>query len=134
MAVTTMQDLLSQLANDLKVDSDFATDKPGLYSIPFEEDTTVEIIELQQGILFTAVICPVPGKKQEDFYTQALLGNLFGQGTLGSVVGITADGKNVAISREIPKITDYKNFRNNLEDFLNALDFWRDEARQRENS
>lgn len=129
-----LNNLMKLLAKDMQVEGDFGSGIPGSYLIPFEEDTEVSIKETNEGIVINCIICPIPGKKQENFFVQALLGDLFGQGTMGSVLGITDDGKQLILWRDFPYSPDYKEFKNNLEDFLNAVDFWRDQARQVEQS
>lgn len=57
-----------------------------------------------------------------------MLGNLFGQGTHKAVLGLTEDGNMLTLFKVVEYNIDYKQFRDALEDFINSVDFWREEA------
>jgi hypothetical protein len=118
---------LDELAKEWEVKEPFATQTPGVYAIPLEEGIKVMLTETFPGFQLSSNVIECPNK-QEAFFTQALLANLFGQGTRGGVLGLKPDGKMVTITRVIQEDPNYKDFRNILEDFINSIDFWREEA------
>lgn len=69
-----------------------------------------------------------PRGKEEELYTQMLLANLFGQGTYGAVISLDDDARHIELSRTIDYDVNFKDFKDILEDFINAVDFWREEA------
>lgn len=118
---------MQQLAKDFEVAS-FATEVPGVYEIPVDEGIDVKIAPIPQGFAVTCSISDVPNQFEEEFYTQALIANLYGKGTEGCVLGLNSEGKGLTLSREIDYNIEYKEFADLIEDFLNSVDFWRQEA------
>lgn len=109
-------------------DTNLASGVPGVYALPLEEGLAINISEIGQGVQFTSNIAPFPKANQEMFATRAMFGNLFGQGTHDAVLGLTADGNTLTLTRAIEYNIDYKEFRENLEDFITVVDLWREEA------
>lgn len=125
-----LEKFMPQLIKDFELeDTNLASGVPGVYSIPLEEDLSVVLSAIPDGFIIKCNVASVPSTQEEKFYTRAMLGNLFGQGTRGNaIIGLTPDGSKVTLSLVIDRPIDYKEFRELLEDFLNAVDFWRDEA------
>lgn len=98
------------------------------YSIPFEDNLDVVITGLPQGFFFKSTICECPKENREGFLAHLMLGNLFGQGTHKAVLGLTEDGNMLTLFKVVEYNIDYKQFRDALEDFINSVDFWREEA------
>ncbi len=130
MNKSSLETLLSALAKELGLSEGvLATEKPGFYTLPLEEEVTITFSTISNGCLLKCVVAPYPvGAKQEAFTIQVMMGNLFGQATLGGVLGLTPDEKSVTLSRVIQAPFDYKEFRIIIEDFLNVVDFWRTNA------
>ena len=125
-----LEKFIPQLIKDLELeDTNLASGMPGIYSIPLEENLSVTLNDIPEGFIVRCDVAPIPNSQEEKFYTRAMLGNLFGQGTRGNaIIGISQDGSKVTLSLVIDRPIDYKEFRELLEDFLNAVDFWRDET------
>lgn len=125
-----LDSFMKQLAAEIEVDfKQLAPDNQGVYSLPVDEQTTVRIWNLQPtGISFHADVCSCPIKNEDSFYTHALLGNLLGQGTFDMILGLSQDGKQLTLSCDLPYTVSYKEFNEKLEKFLNAIEFWREEA------
>ncbi len=122
---------IEQLANELEMDSaSLATQMPGVYEFPVDENISAFISEIPHGFTLTCTIadCP-PSEHDEEFYTQALLANLFGEGTDGCILGIDEEAKKLTLARKIDYEIDYKEFRDIVEDFLNTVEFWQQEVR-----
>lgn len=119
---------MRQLAQELELDESIATAVDGTYIIPLD-DIKITIVSLPDGGFFlSSNLAPCPLSNKEQFFTKALHGNLFGQGTHGATLGLSEDGNVLTLSRVMNYNTDYKGFKETLEDFINAMDFWREEA------
>lgn len=103
-------------------------DVKGQYRLTFDEEQTLVLYDLNPGVVLYTELAKCPLSDQENFFTDAMLANLFGQGTNRAVLGLTPDGKSLTLSLEIDYNIEYKDFRDLLEDFLNAADVWRSEA------
>jgi hypothetical protein len=124
-----LETLIPKLIKDLDLkNTDLKTASPGIYSIPLDENLSVTASEIASGIQFKCALAPMPQAREEIFTTHAMTGNLFGQGTRGSIIGLTLDGKTLTLTRVIDYNIDYKEFKELLEDFINTVDFWRSEA------
>lgn len=120
---------IQKLIEDFELkDTTLASEVPGTYAFPLDDGLTIMISEIPNGLTMKCSVAPYPKVKEEIFSTQAMLGNLFGQGTRGSVLGLTMDGNTLTLTQVVDYNINYKEFRDILEDFINSVDFWRDEA------
>ena len=124
--------LLQPLCQELEIPFPVA-DTRGQYLLAIG-DLSVALRSLEPGIGCYSEVGKCPADGQEAFLQQMMLANLFGQGTQHAVLGLTPDGKTLTLSLEIDYNIEYKDFRDLLEDFLNAADFWRSEAGKSESS
>lgn len=124
-----LKEYMEQLSKDMEVEGGFKPSEGGNYTLRFGEDFTIDISEpTSGGISFTTNVAPCPRERQEAFFTSALLGNLFGQGTRGGILGLNEEGSLLTLTKTIEYNIDYKEFKNQFEDYINAVDFWREEA------
>jgi len=119
---------MKTLQEDFELAAPFKKDSSGAYVFLIDEGVKMRIHALPKGFNFTCDVVDCPGGKEEDFFTQALLGNLFGKGTRGSILGLDEAGTMLTLSREVEEEVDYKEFKNLVEDFINTVDMWRSEA------
>lgn len=119
---------IQQLVKELEIEGSLATQMPGVFRFPLEEDLTVIISDTPPGFTLTCNVATTPKVKEEEFYTRCLMGNLFGQGTKGAVLGLSEDGEWLTLSQNVNTHADYREFRDILEDFINSVDYWRSEA------
>ena len=124
--------LVEQLNQELQPPAPLTPDPKGVYNLPFNETLSVAIVDNNPGVQLTCQVAPCPKNEEEALFQEMMLGNLFGQGTQGAVLGLSQDGKALTLSLEIDYNPDYKDFRDLLEDFLNTADFWRDQAEKAE--
>lgn len=121
--------LIEQLVKDLELGTPLTTEVPGVYSFPLDQGLSVIISEIPRGFSLKCSVCPLPLQTNEEYIlTQAMLANLFGQGTRGSILGLSPEGSILTLTQVIDYTVDYKEFRDILEDFINSVDFWREEA------
>lgn len=119
---------MQQLMKDMEVEGSLATEVPGVYAIPVDENVSVFVSSIPRGFTLRCQVAPIAPENEEIFYTHVLQANLFGQGTDGSILGLDSEGKQLILSREIDYNIEYKEFSELIEDFLNSVDFWREEA------
>jgi len=125
---TMLDKYIQKLSKEIGIEGSLATEVPGVYAFPLDEDITVSITEIPHGFTMTCTFSECPEENEEEFYTHALLANLYGEGTDGCVLGIDAEGKRLILSRKVDYDIEYNEFMDLVEDFMNSVDFWKDEA------
>src|SRR3989337_3543552 len=96
-----LEKFIQQLTKELELEGSLATEVPGVYSFPVDEDISVMIAEIPRGFTMTCTFSERPESNEEEFYTQALLANLYAEGTDGCVLGLDSEGKRIVLSRKI---------------------------------
>ena len=121
--------MMKRLAEEMQVEGSFATATPGLYLFPCSQEREVSIEPMEpRGFALFCKLGPLGGAAREEFYTHALFGNLYGQGTKKSTLGVS-NTEELTLRREIDYTTNYEEFRDELEDFVNTVDLWSAEMR-----
>lgn len=121
--------LIKELEKEWELETPLPQDMPGVYSIPLEDGLSLSISSIGQGAIFlNSTVALIPKGREEHLYTQALLANLMGQGTKGALLGLNDTGTLLTLSRTIDYDVSFKEFRDIVEDFINTIDFWREEA------
>jgi len=124
-----LEPFIEKLTEELEIEGSLASEIPGVFALPLEEGLMVNITSLDPvGVSFRCNFIPFPEKGNEELFQEALRANLFGQGTRGAVIGVNEEKKQLTLIHEIPYIIDYQQFRDTLEDFINTVDFWREES------
>lgn len=101
---------------------------PGVYTIPLEEGFHVTLTNPSSDLfIFSSTLGSCPSEEKEAFFSQLLLANLFGQGTRGAILGLDSEANLLTLTLSIDYHIDYNEFKDLVEDFLNAADFWRAE-------
>lgn len=119
---------MQEFAHELGVGEALATSKPGIYQLPLEESISIVFSSIQNGFVLNCELGKCPIHNREVFFTQALLADLFGQGTHGAILGLSEDGNTLTLSKSVDYNINYKKFREILEDFINVVDYWHGEA------
>ncbi len=120
-------DYLKELCDDLHLPSELEKTSSGHFALPLTSSLSVEVKPLDPGVFFYSPISPCPEVKREELFIQLMKGNLFGQGTLGGVIGLDPNENLLTLSSNIPYDVDYRAFKGALEDFVNIVEYWRDE-------
>jgi len=123
-----LDNYIQRMIKELEIEGSLATQVPGVFRFPLEEDLVITITDKPPGFNLACNLNPVPKTKEEEFYTRCLLGNLFYQGTKGSILGISDDGHMLTLTQAVDYHAEYNEFRDILEDFCNSVDYWRAEA------
>ncbi len=124
-----LEKYLPLLIKELEIDTDLATANPGVYSWPINEQVNVTLTSYPFGFSLSCPIDTNQRKEEELFFTQVMLGNLFGQGTEGAVLGLNEEGNLLTLTQTIDYTIDYKEFKDILEDFINTVEYWKDESK-----
>lgn len=122
--------LMQNFSRELEIDPPFAPSDGGAYVVPLDTTTSFTIRELNPGIEFHCVLAPCPKKNLEQLYTKLLAGNFFGHATGDAALGLSDDGNALTLSRVLEYNVDYELFKEVLDDFINAVDFWQQEAKE----
>jgi hypothetical protein len=125
--------LMQELTNEWELEGPLPQEIPGVYRVPLDEGVSFTISQQSgdarhEGIALISSIAAIPKGREEELYTHALLGNLFGQGTKQAVLGLNDNGSILTLSRFIDYDVNFQAFREIVEDFINTIDFWREEA------
>lgn len=124
-----LNDYMKRWVAELELPPSLAESRGSVFQIPMDEETIVEVKELAPGLSFYCKVSPCPEKGREQFYMHMLYGNLLGQGTDGAALGLTEEGNYLTLSYVMGYPVEYAEFKDIVEDFFNAVDFWREEAR-----
>lgn len=123
-----LEKLMAEFQKDLGIEGSLAGDAPGTFVIPVSEEAAVVATPQPIGFSLHCDVIQAPKANEEMFLEKALRANLFGQGTEGAILGLSEDGNLLTLTRSIDYNPDYKSFKDILEDFLNSVDFWREEV------
>jgi hypothetical protein len=102
-------------------------DKEKKYTLFFNDDLTIYLKDLDPGFYAWSVICQCPKKNKEDLFIYLMKGNLLGQGTGNSVISLDEKEKFLTLSLALSYEVNYQSFKENIEDFVNYLFYWREE-------
>ncbi len=123
-----LENYIKELSAEMGLDTPLPEQSPGVFAMTLDDDIVIQISKVSDGISFTCKAVPCPKMRKGEFLSEMMLANLFGQGTLNAVLGLNESGDTIVISRIIDHKVDYKEFTDVLEDFMNVVDFWREEA------
>ena len=123
-----IEKLIEMLASELKLSAIPEKDKNGFYQVMINPHLSVVIHELDPGLFITSKILPVPKEgSKEALFIHLMKANLLRQGTGGGAIGIDEEEIFFTLSLTLPFEVDYKTFHESLEDFLNFIDYWKEE-------
>lgn len=127
-----LSSLMQELAKEWELEQGLPEETPGVYKIPLDEGVSLTLTKAGgthgENLTLTSTIASIPKGKEEILFEQALLGNLFGQGTKHAVLGLNDSGNLLTLSQCIDYDITFQDFRNIIEDFINTMDFWRQEV------
>lgn len=122
-----LRDHLSQLSEELKLgqlppmdEKQFQRMKIGGFDIAMRD--------LEPGCYCVADVAPLPENKREEFLMHVMKANFLGQGTGGLTIGLKEDESCLTLSLSLPYEMNYKTFKDSLEEFINYLDYWKQET------
>lgn len=119
---------MAKFQQEMGIERSLQSEIPGTYLLPLDEGLTIQLSSLEEGVSLSCQLLKCPKENQEELYTHLLLANLFGQGTAGAVLALSENGDFLTLSHPIDHALPYKEFKDVLEEFINSVDFWRQEA------
>ena len=118
---------MDELCKEMEIPNNLKTQVSGVYSIPLDKDYNVVVTYAPPGFILTCTLGDKPAA-DEDFLLDAMVANVYGQTTFGSVLGLDDTGKKIILSRMVDWNPNVQEFIQIIEDFINAADFWREES------
>ncbi len=122
---------LTHLLEELALTLELAPPPPIEKKIPTSMQITplhtVFFSQLQSGFTMWSQIGECPSKNREDFFLLMMRANFLGQGTGKSVIGMDQEEKYLTLSSYIPYEMEFKKFKETVEDFVNFIDYWKEE-------
>ena len=127
-----IESILADLLRYLDISSIKGKDEAeGHHILQVLEHTEVWVKDLNPGCYLRSTISPlISPDDREDFYIYLMKANFLGQGTGGGVISIDPNEKFLILSQTLNYEINYRIFRDKLEDFVNYLDFWREEIQK----
>lgn len=123
-----LEEFMDKLSAEMEMEEPFKAQIPGVYVMRLDEDISISLIsQSSDRFTFSCTLGEAPIVGKEAFFTQLLLANLFGQGTRGAVLSLDINANELMLTRNIDHYIEYKEFRDSVEDFLNVVDFWKQE-------
>ena len=97
------------------------------YLIKIDDDLIFKIFDLEDKVYLHSDIDLVPTEKKEEIYSYLMRANLLGQGTGETKIGIDKDEKNLTLSYELSYYSNFNDFKEKVEDFVNYIKYWKEE-------
>ena len=123
-----LEEFRTQLQKDMGLEEPFGVAGQENFSLLFD-DISVKVQVAPPGFLIRATLGPIPKEEQEILFVKLLRGNLFFQGTAGSILGLDETGNQTVLQYHYSEKPSYKEFKAAFEDFLNIIDFWKMEIK-----
>ncbi|MGE5195907.1 MAG: type III secretion system chaperone [Anaerolineae bacterium] len=122
-----LEHFLKQLAADLELEAIPAKDESGTVHFFLNPEMVISIKEQNGQIFFLSKIASCPMQKREQLFILLMKANFLGQGTHGSVIALDPEEKVLTLSLTLPDGMGYHKFKENIEEFANYVDYWREE-------
>ncbi len=123
-----LREYIQQICSELAITPVPKLSEQKVFPLKVSNEVQVSLRDLDPGVSMQSRICPCPEKKKEDLFIYLMRANLLGQGTGGARIGLETDEKFLTLSLGLPYEMNYRTFRENLEDFVNYLIYWREEV------
>jgi hypothetical protein len=119
--------LLTKLSEELKI-GPIKENKDKIYELPVNSETHITIYNKNPYIFLRANVSDMPETKKEDLLIYLMKANLLSQGTGGSKIGLSDNEKTLTLLFRMDYEVDYKQFKENIEEFINYLNFYKEEV------
>jgi hypothetical protein len=118
---------LKALSEELQLDPLPPKDEHHLFHLAIHPTLTLTLKEFDPGFLLSGRIAECPTEKREELFILLSRANFLGQGTKEGSISLDNDEKFLTLSLHIPYDINYKTFKETVEDFVNYIDYWREE-------
>lgn len=123
-----LHDFIVKLQKELELKEPLVGDDEASFAIALDE-AIINITDSAPGFKISCTLQELPTQQVEEFLTMMLRGNLFGQATHFSVLGLDESGSKVMLQYYFPNKPTYQDFHNAVEDFINVVDFWENQIK-----
>lgn len=123
-----IEDILKELGNQMGLPN-LKLDDNKVCRLIFDKKYTVDIeaSEDEKIVHVYSAMCIIPPEDREPMYEALLEANLFGRGTGGAAFGVDKEMGEILLSQTLVlDKTDYQDFVNVLESFVNHVEAWTD--------
>ncbi len=96
-------------------------------------DVPITISDAAPGIIIDSNLGKLPSELPDRFMAKMLQGNFLGQLTRRAVLGLNEQGDEIVLTLNLPIVRNYREFRDQIEDFVNVIVFWQEELRRHPN-
>ena len=121
---------LRRLVEDLELDEIPIKNPAGVYPLKLTANLEISIRENDPGVSFYTSVGSLPTTKREELFIHLMKGNFLGQGTGGGSLAIDENEKSLTLSLVLPYDMNFKTFKEALEDFVNFVDYWKEELKR----
>lgn len=129
-----LENLIKQFEKEAELTDPLPLEGPGSYHLPLEEGLGITIAQTDEGFTMQTTVCPMPNGSEDDFTMHMMDANLMGQGTNGAILGLSDDETDITLMQHCSGEYEYGDFEEKLEDFINMVDFWKEEVGEFETS
>lgn len=128
-----VKDLIHKLLKDLELSKNEILEEEGRYTVSIDQQIAITFNHIEpEGIWMSANIGQCPQRRKEELFTKLMIGNLFGQGTGGAAIAIDGEEKKLLLNLTIFNLPNYPEFYAQVENFLNNVEFWKNELKHHE--
>ncbi|CRX37756.1 type III secretion system chaperone [Estrella lausannensis] len=122
--------LMKNFSKEIGADPPIQANVPGVYGFSVGDGISVSVVDKGGEVTVSTAFGPLPRQEQEKFYTTLMSADLFFQDTDRSTLGIDEKGEKLVIKKVINHEMDDKQFADEMEDFLNTVDFWKSKIQE----
>jgi hypothetical protein len=120
------QEMAEQLSRELGISTPL-WDRQKTGDLAINPSIVLTIRDLPPGFCFFSPLCECQTRRREDLLIRLMQANFLGQGTGGARIGLDVNEKLLTLSAGFPYEMNYAHFRENVEDFVNYVVYWREE-------
>lgn len=122
-----MEEHLKTLMQELELNATLSKDENRMVQLQINPTLLISFKELDPGIYLSSTLGSCPKEKREELFMWLMKANFLAQGTGGGTIALDPDENNLTLSLVLPYDMNYKTFKENLEDFANFVDYWKEE-------
>jgi len=127
-----MKEILDELAQKVGLTIRGVKDKKGSFDVWVNPEVKVRLDALEPGMQLSADIGNIPQEKKEELLMHVMEANFLGQGTGGSILGVSKDEKKFTLRFVKPFEILPQELHDHLESFVNHLLYWRKTVHDKE--
>ncbi|MDN3504348.1 MAG: CesT family type III secretion system chaperone [Rhabdochlamydiaceae bacterium] len=127
-----IEQYLENLQTEVGVEKLFEKKERNTFFLPFGQ-RNILIFVSENNLLLTANLGLLPTEEEfiEPFCIHLLFANYLGQGSGSSGIGLSPDKQTITLTMDVRGDIDYRIFKEQMEEFVNYLDYWINEIEQK---